>query len=198
MISMSPSPPDTEQPNLTPKILESRHQYQSCHIRLPDEERRLPAINVDGKYYSLAKVVKDPQKALEICNRLARRGHATVITTLTKGSAIWRFEPEAYTDQHTSLSVEDGTQAPASICQILESRSQYKSCHIRVPDLDKRLAAVEVNGKYYGLLKVVDTRQKALSIVSKLKPKGDEIVITKVAQAEAIWVLEPDAELDQG
>ena len=196
MISMTPPSPDTEQSHLTPKILELRHQYQSCHIHLPGEERRLPAIKVNDKYYSLAKVVKDPQKALEICTRLARRGHETVITPLTKGSAIWRLEPEAYTIQRSSSPAKEA-QAGAAICQILESRSQYTSCHIRVPDLDQRLAAVEVNGRYYGLLKVVETREKALNIVTKLKPKGNEIVITKVAGADAIWVLEPDAELDR-
>lgn len=80
----------------TPKILESRDQYRSCHICLPEEEYRVAAVIVDGTYYSLVKVVQDRPRSLEIAKRLVAAGNAAVITKLAKGYAIWRLETEAY------------------------------------------------------------------------------------------------------
>jgi len=82
----------------TPKILESRDQYRSCHICLPEEEYRVAAVIVDGRYYSLAKVVQDRLRSLEIAKRLLAAGTEAVITKLAKGYAIWRLEPDAYTE----------------------------------------------------------------------------------------------------
>jgi hypothetical protein len=84
-----------EQPELPVKILESRQEYRSCHIQLPDEIRRLPAIAMHGCYYSLFKVVSTQQQAVNTCARLAVRGDMTIITKTAKGHAIWVLEPDA-------------------------------------------------------------------------------------------------------
>lgn len=103
-----PSPTRAQSPinhsDPTPKILESRAQYHACHICLPEEEYRVAAVLVDGEYYSLAKVVQDRPRSLEIAKRLLAAGTKAVITKLAKGYAIWRFEPEAYTESCTRSS----------------------------------------------------------------------------------------------
>ncbi|HEY9882905.1 MAG TPA: hypothetical protein V6C98_04770 [Thermosynechococcaceae cyanobacterium] len=98
MLSPSRSQSPINHLDQTPKILESRDQYRSCHICLPEEEYRVAAVMVDGKYYGLAKVVPDRQRSLEIAKRLLTAGTEAVITKLAKGYAIWRLEPEAYTE----------------------------------------------------------------------------------------------------
>ncbi|MBW4582465.1 MAG: hypothetical protein KME42_23085 [Tildeniella nuda ZEHNDER 1965/U140] len=180
--------------DLTPKILESRDQYRSCHICLPGEDYRAAAVIVQGKYYSLVKVVQDRSRSLEIGNRLISAGTEAVITQLAKGYAIWRLEPEAYVDscpRSPSQPLQTAIDLPP--CKILESRNDYKACHISLPDSEQRLAAVLVDGQHYGLLKVVTTQQQALMLAARLQRKEVGAVITRAAQGYAIWFLEPNA-----
>jgi hypothetical protein len=150
----------------------------------------MAAIIVEQKYYSLIKVSKDTHKTLTICSRLMQRGGEVVITKIPKGNAIWRYEPDAVVE----LNASPGSGIPHTpICKILDSSSQYQPCLIRVPDLDDRLQAIQVGGKYYGLFKTVETRQQALEIASRLGRRGDDSIITRDSQGESVWVWEPDA-----
>ena len=182
--------------NPPPRILESRTQYQPCHIRVPDLDDRIVAIRVDGKYFSLMKLVKDRQQALEIANRLANKGEETIITATVKGDAIWVLERDAYLDLPAQSA--SATTQPKSLgaAKILESRSRYRPCHIRVPDLDHRLSAIAVEGQYYSFFKVVKDRVQALEVAARLARRGDQTAITSTVKGEVVWVLEPEAELD--
>ena len=188
--------------NPPPRILESRTQYQPCHIRVPDLDERIVAIRVDGKFYSLLKLVKDRQQALEIGNRLAHKGEVVMITGTVKGDAIWVLEPEAYLDLAAPNALGTPLQSQAQptsagTTKILESRSQYHPCHIRVPDLDHRLSAIAVEGQYYSFFRVVKDRSQALEVANRLARRGDQATITSTAKGEVVWVLEPEAELDK-
>ncbi|NJL36238.1 MAG: hypothetical protein HC899_05375 [Leptolyngbyaceae cyanobacterium SM1_4_3] len=77
-------------------------------------------------------------------------------------------------------------------CSILTSRSQYRPCHIRVPDLEKPLAAIAFNGNYYSLFKVVEDVQQAKQIIVRLSHRGDSTIITKSLKGYGLWVLEPE------
>lgn len=151
----------------------------------------MAAIMVEQKYYSLIKVSKDTHKTLTICSRLMQRGGEVVITKIPKGNAIWRYEPDAVVDGLPASPSSEMTNTP--ICKILDSPSQYQPCLIRVPDLDDRLQAIQVVGRYYGLFKTVETRQQALEIASRLGRRGDNSIITRDSQGESVWVWEPDA-----
>ena len=90
--------PSTDAPNLIfnpTRILESRDQYQTCHVRLPGMDERTPAILFQKQYYSLFKVVTDQQQAIEIEDRLTRKREKVVVTKIAKGYAIWVLEPDA-------------------------------------------------------------------------------------------------------
>lgn len=86
----------------------------------------------------------------------------------------------------------DHTVAPT---KILELRSQYKSCRIRVPDLEQPVAAILVDGEYYSFFKAVKEAEKVLTIVAKLGNRGDSTAITKTASGYAIWVIEPESDV---
>jgi len=154
------------------------------------------AIRVDGKYFSLMKLVKDRQQALEIANRLANRGEETIITATVKGDAIWVLERDAYLDLPTQPASANTQTKSLGAAKILESRSQYRPCHIRVPDLDHRLSAIAVEGQYYSFFKVVKDRAQALEVAARLARRGDQTTITSTVKGEVVWVLEPEAELD--
>ncbi|WP_199296218.1 hypothetical protein [Trichocoleus sp. FACHB-591] len=187
--------------NPPPRILESRTQYQPCHIRVPDLDARVAAIRVNGKFYSLLKLVKERQQALEIANRLANKGEEAVITATIKGDAIWVLEREAYLDLPAQTDLAPTAQATgiktsSATAKVLESRNKYRPCHIRVPDLEHRLSAIAVEGQYYSFFKVVKDRAQALEVAARLSRRGDQTVITSSVKGDVVWVLEPDAELD--
>ena len=91
---------------------------------------------------------------------------------------------------HSQLTKNDRTVAPT---KILEFRSQYQSCRIRVPDLELPVAAILVDREYYSFFKAVQEASKVLAILAKLGNRGDSTAITKTASGYAIWVIEPEA-----
>lgn len=192
MLSLTVPPRPEAMISSQPRILESRSQYRPCHIRLPGEDQRTAAILVNGKYYSLVKVVKSRQQAVEIHNRLTLKGNEALITPIAKGEAIWAFEPDAIADT-PSVSGRTVAQTASPSCRILGNQTPVKFCQIYLPDLNDQLEAILVDGKYYGLFKVAETRQQALEFAAKLGRRGDETIISKTSGGEAVWVLEPDA-----
>jgi hypothetical protein len=183
------------------KFIESRDQYHSCHIRVSDSERCLAAIFFNRAYYSFFKFEKDPNRASQIATRLNRRGDTSVITETPKGYAIWILEPEAKPSQPVQAVYSDSRKPqrspqPKQPYNILTSRSEYRPCHIRVPDLDKPLAAIAFNGNYYSLFKVVEDVQQAKQLIIRLSHRGDATVITKSVKGYGLWVLEPEGYLD--
>lgn len=96
------------------------------------------------------------------------------------------------TPTHSPLSIDPLALIP----KILESRDQYRSCHICLPGEDYRVAAVAVNDAYYSLVKVVQDRGRSLEIAQRLTAAGKGAVITRLAKGYAIWRLEPEAYVD--
>jgi len=169
------------------KILESRNQYRSCHIQVPNESDCLAAIQVGDQYYSFFKVIKERQKTLQVAARLVYGGDEVVITHVSKGDVVWILEPDAGSQ----------TEKPANrICQILQDDGEYEPCVISVPDIAQPLEAVFTSGKYYSLLRVVKDREAAIELVDRLTQKGNETVITQSDRGFSIWVLEPDADMN--
>lgn len=76
--------------------------------------------------------------------------------------------------------------------KIIESPSQYRNCHITVPDLEQPVAAILVDGEFYSFFKAVKEAEKVLAIAAKLGNSGDRTVITKTPKGYVIWVKEPE------
>ncbi|MGK7904310.1 MAG: hypothetical protein AB4352_23445 [Hormoscilla sp.] len=173
-------------------ILKSPSEYRRCQVWVPDLTDPLAAINVGDKYYSLLKVVPDEQKAVELAEKLVKRGDSVMLTAIPKGYAIWVWEAKAFLKsvQKSSASASPPTKEANS--PILD-RSQYQPCKISVPDVKKPLAAIEVSGKYYSFFKNVPDREKALKIAEQLTNEGDKVFLTQTRKGYLIWVLEPDA-----
>ena len=93
---------------------------------------------------------------------------------------------------HSQPPKSDRTVAPT---KILESRSQYQSCRVRVPDLELPVAAILVDREYYSFFKAVKEAEKVLAIVAKLGNRGDSTAITKTGSGYAIWVIEPESDV---
>ena len=91
--------PETRAEGLdTSNILLSRNKYQTCYIRLPESEERLPGLRVDRDYFSLVRVFRDLKQVLAAKAKLEWNLHLTVITQISTGYALWVWEPIAQPD----------------------------------------------------------------------------------------------------
>ncbi|BAU42740.1 hypothetical protein [Leptolyngbya sp. O-77] len=79
--------------------------------------------------------------------------------------------------------------------KILELRTDYRSCHIVLPDSNERTAAIALAGEYYSFFRVEKSEARAQSICAKLIQRGHRPVITRVPKGFAVWTLEPNAQI---
>jgi len=184
---------------LSNRILSSRSQYQPCHIQVPDLEKRLPAIQVGERYYSLFKVEPDRDRAIRILEKLIKRGDDALIIQTAKGYVVWVWEPEAHPENFAQTSQPPNSQPTLSHnsdrVPILTSRNLYQPCHIRVPDLKQRLAAIQFEDAYYSLFRIETDLNRAIERIQQLSQRSDKAVITPSPRGYIIWVLEPEAQL---
>lgn len=76
---------------------------------------------------------------------------------------------------------------------LLESRSQYRSCHIVLIDTGERLPAIQFDGEYYSFFRSVPEQQRAIELGNKLQNRGHAAVITKTPKGFVVWAFEPHA-----
>jgi hypothetical protein len=182
-----PTTPSSAAPATT-IALNRRSQYSHCHIQVPNEAKPIAAIEVNGLYYSFTRCLKDPRKAQEIADRLVAKGYPVVITKIPRGYAIWTGEPEAICQLRPPKR-----PATHGFCKMLAAQGEYQPCQIQVPDLDKSLTAIVVNGIYYALQVTESNQNHAFEIGSRLSQRGDNVMITQHSYGYSIWVHEPDA-----
>ncbi|MCD8486740.1 MAG: hypothetical protein LRZ84_08360 [Desertifilum sp.] len=186
--------------SLSEKILLSRSQYQPCHIQVPDLDKRLPAIQIGDRYYSLFKVETERDRALRVLEKLIARGDDARMVQGAKGYILWVWEPEAHPENfknNTQSVVPKGTESLSfEQFPMLVSRSQYQPCHIRVPDLKHKLPAVQFEGAYYSLFRIEPDFKLALERIQALKQRNDKALVTPSPKGYVLWVLEPEAYLE--
>jgi hypothetical protein len=82
-------------------VLAPYDQYQTCRIRVPHLKRRLFAVLVQGKYFSLFRSGIAQERALEIAVKLEHRGDKPIVTQTHRGYAVWIWQAEAIVDELT-------------------------------------------------------------------------------------------------
>jgi hypothetical protein len=80
--------------------------------------------------------------------------------------------------------------------KILESRTLYQRCRIKVPNLEGRLLAILFEGQYYSFFRAETTEEKVLEILAKLSHRVQKTVITKTEKGYFIWAWEPDVKYE--
>jgi hypothetical protein len=78
-------------------------------------------------------------------------------------------------------------------CLFLESQQHYYTCQIKVPDIERPLAAIRVRDEYYSFFRLIKDSDEVLLIVNRLTHSGDRLAIVKKANGYSLWVLESDA-----
>lgn len=73
-------------------------------------------------------------------------------------------------------------------------RTTLKTCHIRLPDVSKPVAAIVHNQGLYSFVKLYPTLEAATLASRRLLSRGNPVVLTQVPKGWVVWVLEPDAQ----
>jgi hypothetical protein len=87
------------------------------------------------------------------------------------------------------------TQTGYQIGQVLEL-ADGATCRIRVKPLQQRQFAIQVAGQFYSFFRLVSTRDAALETARQLSARDHLVVITPVEQRYAVWVWQPEAEIE--
>ena len=119
-------------------------------------------------------------------------------TTLSTISEQQNLSPVLDQDKSAELEAAEAGQDSTiqelglATSKILESRTQYQHCRIKVPYLKRRLLAILFEGQYYSFFRTEATKEKVLEIITRLSHQVQKTVITKTEKGYFIWVLQPE------
>lgn len=111
--------------------------------------------------------------------------------TLVSKALDYGIHPLEYwdpTDENQASDLSFGT--------VTEVAENYSTCRIWVEHLHRRLFAIQVSGQYYSLFRLLPTKEAALEAGRQLSQRQHRIVITPEEQQYAVWVWQPEAELE--
>ncbi len=196
--SLNPASSSTHRPLQSVKLLSQREDYATCHISVQGDPHRLPAIALDGRFYSFFRVVKDAQKALDLLVKLSSRGDQTALTPARQGYAVWVYEAHgaiahpAKQSQNRPLPVTFG---PADTWILPENHPDYRVCMLKVPDLPDAVPGLAHGQKFYSLYRRETDDAAVLKLAARLSQRGDEVVILRSNSTATVYIYEPGATL---
>lgn len=181
------------------RILTQRTDYDTCHISVPDESGRLPAIALAGRFYSFFRSLHDPNQVIGMLLKLSSRGEQMALTLINQGYVLWANEPEAKPappTQEGQIRLFTPTFEP-SACWVISSRQAgYRPCSLTVPDLSSTLPGlIREPDCFYSLYRREQDAGKILKLATRLIQRGDEIVLLVGKMRYIICIREPNATL---
>lgn len=179
------------------KILISRDQYATCHIQVPGDAHRLSAIALEGQFYSFFRSCQQVTKALGLTMKLTGRGDTVVVTSTSRGYALWVYEPDA-----TLAAPSQGKPRPVPTlvgpadCWVISDRQpEYRTCNLKVPDLPDTVPGLTDGTAYYSLYRRERDGDTALKLVARLTQRGDEVILLTTSEGYILCIREPSATL---
>lgn len=191
--------PTSESPQRNPllqpvHLVAQREDYVTCHITIPDESERLPAIALGQQFYSFLRLLPDPVKTIGLLLKLSARGELVAVTLAKQGYALWVHEADGRLANKKMAKRVLSSSQPAN-CWIIGGRQAgYRLCSLRVSDLPDTLPGiVRDNNRLYSLYRREYDASKLLKIASRLIQRGDEVVIVVGKSQYALCIHEPEA-----
>jgi hypothetical protein len=152
-------------------IEESEHAFDAAHLGFP------------------------PLTFPEISQAIASDTPKIAIATLSDKLNLSQTPQETQSVQQDKEQVGSVSSVQAqdlALSKVLESRTLYQTCRIKVPHLERRLFAILVEGQYYSFSRAEETKEHVLEIMARLGDKLEKTVITKTEKGYVIWDLEPE------
>lgn len=183
---------------------EYRPEISALDLPLTDEifQNQFPT-TPDAIPETQAISVENPEQVVD-ATQLARPQptlpHQTA--TLSTVSEQQNFSPVLDENNSVELRVSGDGQESAvlgldlAVGKILESRTLYQRCRIKVPHLERRLLAILFEGHYYSFFRAETTKEKVLEIIAKLSHRVQKTVITKTEKGYFIWAWEPEVKYE--
>ncbi len=196
---ISPSKPSNVARILQPvKFLSQREQYVTCHVKVPGDPHRLSAIALNGRFYSFFRLCQQVSKALGLILKLTGRGDAVVVTSTSRGYALWVEEPDAVVALPAHGKIPrtiPPTFGPADCWVISDRQPEYRTCTLKVPDLPDVVPGLTNDKTFYSLYRREKDGNTVLKLAARLSDRGDEVVILVALEGYVICIHEPGATL---
>ncbi|MEM0980206.1 MAG: hypothetical protein AAGH78_08010 [Cyanobacteria bacterium P01_H01_bin.58] len=176
-------------------LLSQRKDYATCHIHIPGESQRMPAVAVNGRFYSFFRSLKDSQKTLGLLLKLSNRGNQVVATPTSRGHALWVYEADATLASNGKARRRPlPTAAAPADCWIVSDRQPgYRICSLMLPDLAKPVQGITNGQKLYSLYRREQSSEAAIKLATRLCQRGDEVVIVVGTSGYVICIYEAAA-----
>lgn len=165
---------------------------------IPGEPDRLPAIALNGQFYSFFRSSTDLTITLKLVLKLTQRGNAVVLTQTKVGHVIWLAEPDAQSTgplKRTSSPNVASDFGPADCWILSDSQPGYQSCTLKVPDLPETVPGLAMGQKLFSLYRRDHDGRNALKLAGRLTQRGDEVAVLVTQGTYMICVREPVATL---
>lgn len=179
------------------KLLTYKGQYNTCHIKVPDVDARLPAVKIDSQYYSLFRRFDHADAAMKALHKLAKKGDELALMKQgTTRYVMWALEPKALEFKGPrQKSLAWPTHGPAT-CLILGDAQHYHQCYVQVPDVVDPMVAIQHQDHFYSVWRPGLTSTEALEIAATLTWRGHLSAIASTAKGYAVCLWEPEAKLN--
>ncbi|MEM9804871.1 MAG: hypothetical protein AAF959_06290 [Cyanobacteria bacterium P01_D01_bin.56] len=182
------------------KLLTYKGQYRLCHIKVPDVDVKLSAIEIDSQCYSLFRRFDDADAAIKALDKLAQQGGEVLALTKQKSNAyvMWALELEADILKASGKKAERSWPifGPAS-CLILGAAQQHHQCYVQVPDLAEPVVAVHYESRFYSVYQTGLNAVTALDLATQFARRGTENAIASTSKGYAVCLWEPEAKEHQ-
>lgn len=177
------------------KLLIYKGQYSPCHIKVPDVDTKLAAINIDGRYYSLFRQFDDATAVIQTFHKLSNSGGEELALTQQHNGryVMWVLELAAQALKgRRKQGLAWPTYGPAN-CLMLGDAKQYHQCYVQVPDVMQPLVAVHYDDRFYSVCKPGLEAADALDLAAKFTRRGNDSAIASTQKGYAVCLWEPEA-----
>lgn len=193
--SRNPLKISEQRPAHPAKLLAQREDYSTCHIHVSGESQPLPAIALEGRFYSFFRSLSDAQKTVNLLVKLSIKGNQTAVTPTRQGYALWVYESAAVVASSTESAAYPlpSSIGPADCWVIGDRQPGYRTCSLNVPDLPDVVPGLANGQKLFSLYRRESDADMALKLGARLSQRGDETVILSSSEGYALCIYEPGA-----
>jgi len=164
-------------------VLLSRQNYTTRRIRLPDEPKTVPAIQVGSTVYSFFRTVAKAEEALVLMGKLCDRSYPLALTKIPKGYALWVEE---------STIQLNFAPSPANLatCHFLKA-GQYRTLKLRIPKLSLPVTGIAFKQNHYSIFCKETNLTQLIELAGQLVEWGNPVLVLR--DQSVLCIREPQA-----
>jgi hypothetical protein len=111
-------------------------------------------------------------------------------------STLLATESGLIDDAQNETRLSADSASPQPVPELIGEHQEYSTCRIWVQHLHRRLFAIQIEGQFYSFFRLLPTLESARQTAFQLSADLTQTVITPVEQEFAVWIWQPEAELE--